>query len=152
MSHFVRLSKDRCTEMYISTVFVVYYLLCAKGGKVSCDQSFMNINLFYLFGTMADLLKYDYNKEFGIFDMLEQKNPISYQLNLFEFFGYLALSNPDDIHFLTFCVDALDFINFRELELLPVLKSNWKFIDELFQLLVRQMSLLAFQPKQISKI
>jgi len=96
MQGFVRLSKDRCTEVYISTVFVVYYLLCAKGGKVSCDPCFMNINLFYLFGTMADLLKYDYNREFGIFDMLEQKHPISYQLLLFEFFCFFALNHPED--------------------------------------------------------
>ena len=111
MQGFVRLSKDRCTEVYISTVFVVYYLLCAKGGKVNCDPSFMNINLFYLFGTLADLLKYDYNREFGIFDMLEQKTPISYQLNLFEFFCLLALNNPEDQHLLTFCVDMIDFLN-----------------------------------------
>jgi len=134
-------------------VFVVYYLLCAKGGKVNCDPSFMNINLFYLFGTMADLLKYDYNREFGIFDMLEQKTPISYQLNLFEFFCFFALNNPEDQHLLTFCVDMIDFLNLQELEkVVPVLKSAWRQIDELLQILVRQMNLLSFQPKQISKV
>ena len=102
---------------------------------------------------MADLLKYDYNREFGIFDMLEQKTPISYQLNLFEFFCFFALNNPDDQHLLTFCVDMIDFLNLQELEkVLPVLKSAWRQIDDLLQILVRQMNLLSFQPKQISKV
>ena len=96
MCGFVRLSKERCTEVYVSTVVVVYYLLNAKSGKVNCDPSFLNIHLFFLFGTLADLLKYDYNKQFGIYDMLEQKFPISYQLLLLEFFIVFALSNPQE--------------------------------------------------------
>jgi hypothetical protein len=83
MGNYVRLSKSRCTEITAACIAVIHYLLKAKSNVNTCmqfkiDPSFLSINLFYLFGTVADLLKYDYNRDFAIFDFAEFKVPLSF--------------------------------------------------------------------------
>jgi len=81
----------------------------------------LQINLFYLFGIVTDLLKYDYNKDFAIFDFSESRRPTSFQLHFFEFFT-LSLINrmgtvphDEDTKMTTFLVDSLDFLHLDEL-------------------------------------
>ena len=92
LSHFVRLSRARCVQVSIAAIQVLYYLLKAKSSSqglerpsLPCDPNFLQVNLFYLFGTITDLLKFDYNRDFSIFDFTESKHPISFQLQFFEF-------------------------------------------------------------------
>ena len=67
-SHYVRLSHERCNEICLATLYSVYYLIKSKADG-TIDPSFININHFYLFGTMLDLLKYSHNQQFAIFDL-----------------------------------------------------------------------------------
>lgn len=135
MSNYVRLSKSRCTEITAASIAVINYLLKAKATlntvtQVKVDPGFIGINLFYLFGTVANLLKYSYNRDFAIFDFAEFKTPLSFQLQFFEYFTLSLLSHePDSITLdmdrkLThFAVDAVDFLHFDEL---PVVLRNFE--------------------------
>jgi len=101
MGNYVRLSKSRCTEITAASIAVIHYLLKAKSNIGTCtqfkvDPSFLAINLFYFFGTVADLLKYEYNKSFAIFDFAEFKVPLSFQYQFFEYFTLSLLSKKPD--------------------------------------------------------
>ena len=66
-------------------------------------------------------MKYDYNRDFAIFDFGESKRPISYQLQLFEYFTLSLITQQGDLSIAedqkltTFLVDSLDFLHFEEL-------------------------------------
>ena len=81
----------------------------------------MSINIFYLFGIVADLLKYDYNKDFGIFDYSESKRPVSFQLLFIEFFTLQLIScegkvsKEEETKLMAFVIDMLDFVHLNEL-------------------------------------
>jgi hypothetical protein len=118
--------------------------------------------LFLLFGTITDLLKYDYNRDFAIFDQTESKNPISFQLQFFEFLVLSlltatqatssdqhqtnSLSYEEDTKMTTFIVDALDFLHLTEIR--AVIKSDTDFegtfegvVCPLFMLLHRKLTM-----------
>ncbi len=79
MQNYARLSAYRLSEVFVSTVMVITYLINARSnskaldsdGKPLYDSSFLDINLFYLLGRMAEVLSYEYNKNQGIFNMAE---------------------------------------------------------------------------------
>jgi hypothetical protein len=57
---------------------VLHYLLSARGSKLKTEPQFKSINLLLVLGWMADLLKYDYNREYAVFNMQTELQPISY--------------------------------------------------------------------------
>jgi hypothetical protein len=166
LGNYVRLSKGRCTEVTAATIAVINYLLKAKSSlntsmQFRIDPSFLSINLFYLFGTVADLLKYEYNRSFAIFDFAEFKVPLSFQLQFFEYFTLSQLSKkqdqltPDeDSKMCNFLIDALDFMHFEEL---PVVLRNFEesyegSISKLFCMLCTKLQLFHYSETELAKV
>jgi len=92
-AHFVRLSKDRCLELFLGALFILFYLTKGVATK-QIDPQWANINEFYLFGSLAEVLKYKYNKSFSIFDF--QDHRLSFHYSFFKFFSYILLSKDVD--------------------------------------------------------
>ena len=164
LNHYVRLSKSRCKTIAIATTQVVSFLLKAKSERFSThiDQSFLQINLFYLFGIVTDLLKYEYNKDFAIFDFSESRRPTSFQLHFFEFFT-LSLINrmgtvphEEDTKMTTFLVDSLDFLHLDELPGVlreGVFEHTYEtLLVPLFSLLYQKLVLFQYPSKLLHKV
>lgn len=122
LNHYVRLSKSRCKAIAIATTQAVSFLVKSKSEKNSnVDSGFLQVNLFYLFGIITDLLKYDYNKDFAIFDFGDSRRPTSFQLHFFEFFTLTLVNrmgqvpHEEETKMTTFIVDSLDFLHLDEL-------------------------------------
>jgi len=62
-----------------------------------------------MFGSMADILKYQHNRDYAIFDM--KKNNISFMQKFFQFFSQILmfedLSDPEVDMFSGFLVNSL---------------------------------------------
>ena len=46
--------------------------------------------------------------------MAEAQRPVSYHLNMFEYFAHFALQNPNERHLIEFACDSLDFLQLDE--------------------------------------
>lgn len=166
MGNYVRLSKGRCTEITAAAIAVIHYVLKAKSNantyqQLKVDPSFLSINLFYLFGTVADLLKYEYNRSFAIFDFAEFKVPLSFQMQFFEYFTLSLLSKrpeqispEEDTKNCNFLIDALDFIHFEEL---PVVLRNFEetyegSISKLFGMLSIKLQLYHYNEQELNSV
>lgn len=126
------------------------------------DSSFLQINLFYFFGIVTDLLKYDYNKDFAIFDFSDSRRPTSFQLHFFEFFT-LSLINrmgtvphEEDTKMTTFIVDSLDFLHLDELPSVlreGVFEHTYEtLLVPLFSLLYQKLVLFQYPSKMMQKV
>jgi hypothetical protein len=65
LQHYVRLSKQRSTDVYCSTVLVATYLLGFRNPQslqsISLSEpGFQQINIFYMLGSMAEMLSLTY--------------------------------------------------------------------------------------------
>ena len=114
-----------------------------------------------MFGTVADLLKYEYNRSFAIFDFAEFKIPLSFHFQFFEYFTLSLLCKkhdqitPDEDNKLcNFLIDALDFIHFEEL---PVVLRNFEesyegHISKLFAMLCTKLQLYHYSEQEQKKV
>jgi hypothetical protein len=143
VQHYVRLSRPRTTDVYCATTMVLTYLLRAKSGHVECEHSFLGINLFYLLGTMAEWLSLQSVESMGVYSMMEELQPVSFHLSLFEFFAHLSLGSPKDQTLCKFAIDCLDFLTLPELKNLKIFIQVYSQIETLFALLIKQAMQLA---------
>jgi hypothetical protein len=77
LQHYVRLSKQRSTDVYCSTVLVTTYLLGFRNPQslqsISLSEpGFQQINIFYMLGSMAEMLSLPYLDSQGIYNMGEE--------------------------------------------------------------------------------
>lgn len=137
-THYVRLSIGRCRETCLATLQAVYYIIKGKATK-QIDPHFALINHFYMFGSMADILKYQHNRDYAIFDM--KKNNISFMQKFFQFFAQILmfedLSDPETDMFSGFLANSLQFLDLQEMaELLVDFNKDFEgLINPLFKLL-----------------
>lgn len=64
------------------------------GGAVkstASEEGFIGVNLYYLLGTMAEMLSLNYLGPQAIYSMHEEQTPISYNLQIFEFLAHSSL-------------------------------------------------------------
>lgn len=122
----------------MGTIYSVYYLIKGKANG-TIDPSFANINHFYLFGTMMDLLKYSHNQQFAIFDLSQSKQ--SYHLTTLHFFAFVPLLEsltPLELKsFLQFLVNSLQFFDLQEFQTLTLdfTKDFLALLNPIFKLL-----------------
>lgn len=67
-TYFPRLANERCIELFEATVLAIYYLIKSRALNHS-DQQWDKINVFYLFGSLSNMLEYKQNKQYAIFDL-----------------------------------------------------------------------------------
>lgn len=56
-TYFPRLASDRCVELFEATILAIYYLIKSRALQ-SSDPQWDKINIFYLFGTLSNMLEY----------------------------------------------------------------------------------------------
>lgn len=52
------------------------------------EPGFQHINLYYMLGSMAEILSLQYLDPQAIYSMYEEQSPVCYHLNLFEFVAH----------------------------------------------------------------
>jgi len=56
-TYFPRLANDRCIELFEATILAIFYLIKSRALNTS-DPQWDKINIFYLFGTLSNMLTY----------------------------------------------------------------------------------------------
>lgn len=140
-TYFPRLASDRCVELFEATILAIYYLIKSRALQ-SSDPQWDKINIFYLFGTLSNMLEYKQNKQYAIFDLAQ--SGISFQYQFLRTFSYFILSDAvpsvqEKDQFAKFFVNCLNFIDFQEL---PVVVPDFEkefnaFMNPLFNQLAR---------------
>ena len=117
---------------------VLSYLVRAKAGMVDqCESSFISINLFYVLGSLGEILSLNSIESQAIYSMMEDPNPVSYHLSLFEYFAHLSLANPTDHTLCKFAIDSLDFLHIDEVKNLKIFIQIYSQIEMLFLMMIK---------------
>ena len=56
-TYYPRLANDRCIELFEATILAIYYLIKSRALNNS-DPQWDKINIFYLYGTLSNMLTY----------------------------------------------------------------------------------------------
>lgn len=115
LKHFVRLSKQRTSEVYCATLMAVYYLLQKRRDPSWHEHGFQGINIYFLLGSIAEVLSFDYLGPQAIYACIEDNQPVAYNLSLFEFLAHLALASEKDASLMKFCLDSLEFLQVTDI-------------------------------------
>ena len=123
LKHFCRLSKQRTSEVYCGCLIALYYLLQKRKEPSWHEHGFQQINLYYLLGSIAEVLSFDYLGPQATYAIFEEAQPIAYNLSLFEFLANLALTNDRDASLLKFALDSLEFLTINDVTKLHTFTS-----------------------------